>query len=102
MHLLLQDLAMPCREKDKRLDDRFIPYLQWFGSAVVVVVVSAAVAVAVAVVVVSYSLFYQNRSISVLIIMKEDFTEEIMRKVYVCNYNVELSVMLIVKRLKRD
>lgn len=72
--------------------------MQWFGSAVVVVVSAAAVVV----VVVSYSLFYQNRSISVLIIMKEDFTEEIMRKVYVCNYNVELSVMLIVKRLKRD
>jgi cell division septal protein FtsQ len=62
MHLLLQDLAMPCRvrNKDKRLDDRFIPYLQWFVSAVVVVVVAA--------VVVFYSLFYPNRPISVLII----------------------------------
>jgi hypothetical protein len=61
MHLLLQDLAMPCRvrNKDKRLDDRFIPYLQWFVSAVVVVA---------AAVVVFYSLFYQNRPISVLII----------------------------------
>jgi len=61
MHLLLQDLAMPCRvrNKDRRLDDRFIPYLQWFASAAVV---------AAAVVVVSYSLFYQNRPISVLII----------------------------------
>lgn len=70
MHSLLQDLAMPCRvrNKDKRLDDRFIPYLQWFASAVVVV--------AAAVVVVSYSLFYQNRSISVLIIMKEDLAQK--------------------------
>ena len=73
MHSLLQDLAMPCRvrNKDKRLDDRFIPYLQWFASAVVVVVV-----VVVAAVVVSYSLFYQNRSISVLIIMKEDLAQK--------------------------
>ena len=72
MHLLLQDLAMPCkvRNKDKRLDDRFIPYLQWFASAAVVVVV------VVAAVVVSYSLFYQNRSISVLIIMKEDLAQK--------------------------
>ena len=71
MHSLLQDLAMPCRvrNKDKRLDDRFIPYLQWFAPAVVVVV-------AAAVVVVSYSLFYQNRSISVLIIMKEDLAQK--------------------------
>jgi hypothetical protein len=69
MHSLLQDLAMPCRvrNKDKRLDDRFIPYLQWFASAVIV---------AAAVVVVSYSLFYQNRSISVLIIMKEDLAQK--------------------------
>ena len=75
MHSLLQDLAMPCRvrNKDKRLDDRFIPYLQWFAPAVVVVV---AVAVAVAVVVVSYSLFYQNRSISVLVTMKEDLEQK--------------------------
>ena len=76
--------------------------MQWFGSAVVVAVVVVVVVAAAAAAVVSYSLFYQNRSISVLIIMKEDFTEEIMGKVYVCNYNVELSVMLIVKRLKRD
>jgi len=71
MHSLLQDLAMPCRvrNKDKRLDDRFIPYLQWFAPAAVVVV-------AAAVVVVSYSLFYQNRSISVLIIMKEDLAQK--------------------------
>lgn len=69
MHSLLQDLAMPCRvrNKDKRLDDRFIPYLQWFAPAVVA---------AAAVVVVSYSLFYQNRSISVLIIMKEDLAQK--------------------------
>jgi len=68
MHLLLQDLAMPCRvrNKDKRLDDRFIPYLQWFASAVVV---AAAVAV-------FYSLFYQNRSISVLVILKEDLAQK--------------------------
>jgi hypothetical protein len=61
---------MPCRvrNKDKRLDDRFIPYLQWFAPA--------AVAAAAAVVVVSYSLFYQNRSISVLIIMKEDLAQK--------------------------
>ena len=53
MHLLLQDLAMPCtvRNKEKRLDERFIPYLQWFGSAVVVVVVAAAAVADVAVVV---------------------------------------------------
>ena len=71
MHSLLQDLAMPCRvrNKDKRLDDRFIPYLQWFAPAAVVVD-------AAAVVVVSYSLFYQNRSISVLIIMKEDLAQK--------------------------
>ena len=68
MHSLLQDLATSCRvrNKDRRLDDRFIPYLQWFASAVV----------AAAVVVVSYSLFYQNRSISVLIIMKEDLAQK--------------------------
>lgn len=72
MHSLLQDLAMPCRvrNKDKRLDDRFIPYLQWFAPAAVVVVAAAVV------VVVSYSLFYQNRSISVLIIMKEDLAQK--------------------------
>ena len=94
MHSLLQDLAMPCRvrNKDKRQDDRFIPYLQWFASAVV----------AAAVVVVSYSLFYQNRSFCSYYHERGLGTEEIMRKVYVCNYNVELSVMLIVKRLKRD
>jgi len=69
MHLLLQDLAMSfrVRNKDKRLDDRFIPYLQWFASAVVVV--AAAVAV-------FYSLFYQNRSISVLVILKEDLAQK--------------------------
>jgi len=69
MHSLLQDLAMPCRvrNKDKRLDDRFIPYLQWFASAVVV---------AVAAVVVFYPLFYQNRSISVLINMKENVAQK--------------------------
>jgi hypothetical protein len=63
---------MPCRvrNKDKRLDDRFIPYLQWFAPAAVVVVAAAVV------VVVSYSLFYQNRSISVLIIMKEDLAQK--------------------------
>jgi len=74
MHSLLQDLAMPCRvrNKDKRPDDRFIPYLQWFASAVVVVVVVAAAVV----VVVSYSLFYQNRSISVLVTMKEDLAQK--------------------------
>jgi hypothetical protein len=68
MHLLLQDLAMSfrVRNKDKRLDDRFIPYLQWFASAVVV---AAAVAV-------FYSLFYQNRSISVLVILKEDLSQK--------------------------
>jgi hypothetical protein len=68
MHLLLQDLAMPyrVRNKDRRLDDRFIPYLQWFASAVVVA----------AAVVVSYSLFYQNRSISVLIVMKETLAQK--------------------------
>ena len=80
MHLLLQDLAMSfrVRNKDKRLDDRFIPYLQWFAPAVVVVVVVVVVvaAAAAAVVVVSYSLFYQNRSISVLIIMKEDLAQK--------------------------
>ena len=79
MHSLLQDLAMPCRvrNKDKRLDDRFIPYLQWFAPAAVVVVVVVVVVVAAAVVVVvSYSLFYQNRSISVLIIMKEDLAQK--------------------------
>jgi hypothetical protein len=67
MHLLLQDLAMSfrVRNKDKRLDDRFIPYLQWFASAVV----AAAVAV-------FYSLFYQNRSISVLVILKEDLAQK--------------------------
>jgi len=61
MHLLLQDLAMPCtvRNKDKRLDDRFILYLQWFASTTTTTTTA---------VVVSYSLFYQNRSISVLII----------------------------------
>ena len=76
MHSLLQDLAMPCRvrNKDKRLDDRFIPYLQWFAPAAVVVVV--VVVVVAAAVVVSYSLFYQNRSISVLIIMKEDLAQK--------------------------
>ena len=70
MHLLLQDLAMSfrVRNKDKHLDDRFIPYLQWFASAVVVVV-AAAVAV-------FYSLFYQNRSISVLVILKEDLAQK--------------------------
>jgi hypothetical protein len=69
MHLLLQDLAMPyrVRNKDRRLDDRFIPYLQWFASAVVVVA---------AAVVVSYSLFYQNRSISALIVMKETLAQK--------------------------
>ena len=77
MHSLLQDLAMPCRvrNKDKRLDDRFIPYLQWFAPAAVVVVAVVVVAAAAAVVV-SYSLFYQNRSISVLIIMKEDLAQK--------------------------
>jgi hypothetical protein len=77
MHSLLQDLAMPCRvrNKDKRLDDRFIPYLQWFAPAAVVVIVVIVVVVAAAVVV-SYSLFYQNRSISVLIIMKEDLAQK--------------------------
>jgi len=72
MHSLLQDLAMPCRvrNKDKRLDDRFIPYLQWFAPAAVVAAAAAVV------VVVSYSLFYQNRSISVLIIMKEDLAQK--------------------------
>jgi hypothetical protein len=72
MHSLLQDLAMPCRvrNKDKRLDDRFIPYLQWFASDVVVIVAVAAA------VVVFYSLFYQNRSISVLIILKEDLAQK--------------------------
>ena len=45
MYLLLQDLTMPCRvrNKDKRLGDRFIPYLQWFASAAVVVVAAAVV-----------------------------------------------------------
>jgi hypothetical protein len=78
MHSLLQDLAMPCRvrNKDKRLDDRFIPYLQWFAPAAVVVVVVVVVVTAAVVVVVSYSLFYQNRSISVLIIMKEDLAQK--------------------------
>ena len=72
MHSLLQDLAKPCRvrNKDKRLDDRFIPYLQWFAPAAVVAAAAAVV------VVVSYSLFYQNRSISVLIIMKEDLAQK--------------------------
>jgi len=69
MHLLLQDLAMSfrVRNKDKRLDDRFIPYLQWFASAAVVVVAAVAV---------FYSLFYQNRSISVLVILKEDLAQK--------------------------
>ena len=69
MHLLLQDLAMSfrVRNKDKRLDDRFIPYLQWFASAVVVVAAEVAV---------FYSLFYQNRSISVLVILKEDLAQK--------------------------
>jgi len=78
MHLLLQDLAMPCtvRNKEKRLDDRFIPYLQWFASAVVAVAVVVVVVVVAAAVVVSYSLFYQNRSISVLINMKENVAQK--------------------------
>jgi hypothetical protein len=59
--------------------------LQWFASAAVVIVVAA--------VVIPCSLFYQNRSISVPLSHERGLgTEKIMRKVYVCNLNVELSV----------
>jgi hypothetical protein len=70
--------------------------LQWFASAAVVaaaVVSAAVVVVAAAAVVVPCSLFYQNRSIQFLLSHERGRgTEEMMRKVYVCNYNPELSI----------